>query len=438
MTKFTQTKNQKKGTSKANNRRRIPRAPRRRTAPRKLTRKVPRRATSRGSSLISTLAHLTLDPCGAQVTAGVHGTVEGTPARVKSTITLPNLIAQSPESSALDTCGYILWCPDFTNAGRDSESVDAPYPQIANSGNLYLWTSPDPNIHPVNVTGSPLGLTPYGGGQVHHTAVCLTDPAFPLANTTLVADSRPLAACIQMTFTGPLVYNSGEIGYLDNVTAQELIGYASNGVDHLPISPNELMNFCNKKERLSQDTHEITYRLNSESSGSFRRTPDPNLTTNLQLQQGDLIFRPQDVDDANTPLTAIDVNKSTLRFFGLVWRGVQPDSTFTLDMTKVIEWRAHSIVGLTQVPLRSVGPSLVPAVSQVVDKINAHVGTDVTKRTMGPGSTIVNQMGSSLGNFALSGAKAAGASVFKTFADEAVTWLGANAGGLAMDALLLL
>jgi hypothetical protein len=287
---------------------------------------------------------MVLDPCNSTLVPGIYGSSEGLLSRLKSEVNLPAFtFAQTTQ-----TCGYCLWCPDFTNDGFNSGDFGG--------GNLMLWYSDDPGLNPVNN----ISFVAYGRqsqtAASWTTAATLQDPASTLINSDLVADLRVVSACMKASYFGSMFTSSGEIGFIENLPASALLGpvdSASATFTSNPSSVNQLMRYCNRKQRFGTDTFEMTYRLNELSSDHFRDDTD-------NLFQHDIAgvdaTRLAPVADAVSP-----------RVFGYVWRNTAPAAGLNFEFTKSVEWRPRSDAGLTQVTIKASGASKVPALNTLID-----------------------------------------------------------------------
>jgi len=270
------------------------------------------------------------------------------------------------------TCGYFLWCPDY------SCTQNKAYGSYSDQANVFVWQNASPAAIPLNNDAFPYGSAQDPIVDGVFTAYNRPDPAGPLVASGTVADARVLSACLQMTYYGTMTESAGEVGFVNGLPLEELLtGGPSNG----PFSVNQLMTFVNNKTRLGVDTLECIYRPNELSSEHFRsRTDSP------------LILGPG--GGATVVETVLDESARALspRVFGFVWRNTQPDAGLTFDMTKSLEWRPDTTVGLTQVPIVSYGPSRVPAVTRALDAHERRTGRPIWNRIMGAMKSVAGQI----------------------------------------------
>jgi hypothetical protein len=184
------------------------------------------------------------------------------------------------------------------------------------------------------------------------TTQVLDDPAAQLMNSDIVSDARVISACIDMTYYGAMYDSAGEVGFISNLPVADLL-YGAKGRN--PLSVDNLMIYCNNKERLGVDTLENVYRLNELSSNHYRGQDDSLLTIG-QVGAAGSVTTVSETADALSP-----------RVFGFVWRNTLPDAGLVFDFTKSIEWRAEASSGLTQVPIHTTGRSLVPDINASID-----------------------------------------------------------------------
>ena len=283
------------------------------------------------------------DPCGAELVPGIYGSTQGMLGRFKTSIH-----PGTPAAGLPQTCGFILWCPDFHLDGSSSPG-----------GNLFIWRSSGSDLRPLNDAVFPFGSD---GPDTVKTTQTLKDPAAAFLATDTVADARVVSACAQLTYTGAMVNSAGEIGYLQNFPAQQLL---AGGGGSQVMSVDELFVYANVKKRIGVDTHELIYRLNDGSSDHFR-------------SEDDLLVEVP----GGTPSTISDSAAALSPYcFGFVWRGSLTQFDATFDFVKAIEWRAEASSGLTQTPVRTHGPSQVGTVNRILDDHHAKHG-NLWERTM--------------------------------------------------------
>lgn len=327
------------------------------------------RNRNRGGTGGSPYVQMVADPCNSTLVPGLYGDSEGLLARLKKSLQVK---ATAGTPGGPTTCGYCLWCPDFSN-----NTGDGVFPS---AGNLFLWQSSSPSASPQDLVTaaeqSAFGSNRFyqANGPHTDTAATLNDPCGSLVETTLVADIRVLAACMQLTFIGKMTDASGEVGFINNLPAQELLtggprvpGQLDPDREGTPCTVDHLFTYCNMKRRLGVDTNETIYRLNELSSNHFQ---DENSRLMKLAPNG---------NDFSASIPAATAILSP-RVFGFVWRNTIGDAGLVFDLTKSIEWRPETSSGLTQTPIRTGGPSLVPYINKVIDDSEEKTGRAVWNR----------------------------------------------------------
>ena len=311
---------------------------------------------------------MVLDPCESNLVPGLYGTAEGLLARLKSTYHIP---AMAAHPSGASTCGYVLWCPDFSN--KDNGGLDSHTTSWSDQGNLFAWQENDSTVQPSNGGGFPYGSNrnPITDGTL--TTRVLDDPAANLVRSDIVADARVIGACMQMTYYGKMLDSAGEVGFISNLPVEELI---HGGANNLPFSVDDLLIYCNNKSRLGIDTLENVYRPNELSSNHFR-TNDESLL---------------DFDVPNPAVVSPESKTLSPRCFGFVWRNVEPDAGLVFDFTKSIEWRAETSSGLTQTPIHTSSRSLVPVVNATIDRHEHRTGKNLWERVKGATTSLRSEI----------------------------------------------
>lgn len=298
------------------------------------------------------------DPCNSVLVPGLYGSQEGLLARVKSTYVSGEFAAQGR------TCGYVLWCPEFSNKGLQGLAAG----DTDQFGNLFVFEHASPNYRPSNDPSKPFGTTAVD------TTLSIQDPASSLIDSQVVADCRPLNACIQMTYFGKMLDAAGEVAYIANLPFSELLtgGPVADGYpDGTTLCVNDLMNYSTNKKRLGVDTREAVFKPDPIMSSTFRGANDVLLRSPLVVGGDGGIAEITDEAKAVDPVV-----------FGFAWRNFTPDSGVSFDFTKSIEWRPDATSGLTQVPVRHMGPSKVPSAVRNLDRQEAE-GHPVWDRVQG-------------------------------------------------------
>ena len=333
------------------------------TTGQKKNKKKKNRTARSGRWTVNPYVDMVLNPCESTLVPGLYGTSEGLLARLKATYHIPAL-GGTPHGAS--TCGYVLWCPDFCNK-------DDGFGSWTTQGNLFEWQHTSSSVAPSNSGGFPYGTCRDRVVDGTVTTLTLDDPAANLVRSDIVSDARVLGACMQMTYYGKMLDAAGEVGYISNLPVNELL---SGGAGGIPISVDDLLVYCNNKQRMGVDTLEAVYRPNELSSNHFR--------TNEQRLLG--------MDTPNPTIIPPEAATLSPRCFGFVWRNVEPDAGLVFDFTKSIEWRAEAGSGLSQTPIHTTGSSLVPSVNAIVDSHERRVGKSLWERLKASTSTLRSEI----------------------------------------------
>lgn len=283
------------------------------------------------------------DPCTSQLVPGLYGDSQGLLARVRSTI--------SKVGSGTDTCGYVIWCPDYHDAETNASGGDPP-------GNLFTYKSVLSSTQPTNTTAAPYGevasslyFTP--AAVVTGQSCNAQDPAATLLEADLVQDARVLSSCMSVTFTGKMSDASGSICSVQAIPLSTLL---TGGAGGNPISVDEFFQMSGNAGRFGTDTIEVVSRLSDESH-HFRDELDGPLKVGTF---GASITSTTEIGEAQQPV-----------FYGFAWRGLDSaaNNPITLELYKNIEWRPAPVSGLTHnPPITMHAQSLVKLVQQQLDR----------------------------------------------------------------------
>lgn len=293
-----------------------------------------RRSTPKGSNEVLTLARLLADPCEAPLVAPQYGASDG--GYLSKFSLFHNLDVSTTGSS-----GYVLWFPDY--AGGESSAAQ---------GSLYMFASTDADTGPLNTVAAPLGRGVVASTQGRF----LIDPSHAFGNGDLVQDSRAIAGCIKMMYTGRNDSLAGRMGYLENVPREALL----TGGGGVPPSVNQLFKYSNKSQRTPLDIVENKHRP-GEGSEFYRRS---------NVIETDFCFVQGSAGTAATSL-ATGTPSGSCHGIGFIWDGLTDDSSLSFDFLKAIEWRPDMNSGLTA-PTPTVSKSGGNLVSRSVAYLDQH------------------------------------------------------------------
>lgn len=267
------------------------------------------------------------DPCGATLLPGIHTTSEGILSRHR-TINQP---------TGTETSGYVLWCPYYV-----SNTLPSVGPR--QSACVYFQTN-TPAIGPTNTVATPaFTVAPTTSGTT----------LFPGASTFVTgstcADFRLVSACMRLTYTGPMTASAGTLAFIENLAPEAIF---NTGVAGQVISVDQLIQNCQKYNRLGIETEEIIYRQDSQLSSEFH---------------GDTIS-PLDLGDATIRATnqSEEAQRAQPTFFGFAWKG-QAANQLSFEFIQNIEWRPAAQSGIVApVPTVVAPPNQVTLAQKALD-----------------------------------------------------------------------
>jgi hypothetical protein len=210
------------------------------------------------------------------------------------------------------TCGYILWCPEYT------PSTSAP------QKNIVVCNSTTSSVGPTAV-GAFVGNGFFDG----NLGTYLADPASGFNAGTVCGDMQLLSSCIRMRYIGPLLNVQGEIVAIQGLPGDQL---APPGLT-IP-SVDDLFKYGYDVKRLGSETEEVV-SINDHTPAYHDSAIGALLT-----QVG------------SNPALPDQVKAVTPSFYGFAWRGLPTGTNkfLTFDLTKNVSWRPSADSGLNQVP----------------------------------------------------------------------------------------
>ena len=301
------------------------------------------------------------NPCDATLTPGIYGSSEGLLARLKKTVF----------NSTGDSCGYILWAPEYHCAFTDQDEKTG-YPTDYNCGNLFLWSSDSADQQPFNDKSDNDSQMAYGSikseafiaATAQSSAFTATDPAQPFLQSDIVQDARTISSCIRLKYTGQMYHASGEIAFIEDLPIQSLL-YGAAGAE--AASVNQLFQQANHTARLGVQNAEIIARPD-EHAGTFRDsfvTPIDVAITNREVST------PTQISQSNV---SSDGKIRSPSVFGFAWRGIDLGTATSVnlafDLVKNIEWRPEPVSGLTHATPVTLSP--IPLTQSAVAYLDEH------------------------------------------------------------------
>jgi len=320
------------------------------------------------------------DPCNSPLVSGFFPNEGGNLMRVKKSIF----------NNSTGTCGYILWVDDYHQAGDRLDAKHTPVDQYG--GNLFIWSSSNPDTQPYNTRVIGEGKESYGEvrsdsfqeNTQYSSAYTVADPAHNWVASNNVQDARTISSCIRMKYTGQERLASGEVALIENLPLDAVLRGA---VDEEAVSVNMLFNAARQVRRLGNRPVEIKGRP-SAASDTFRNqhaTP--------------FIIRAQ--ENQNTGKSAAGRIQAP-NVYGIAWRGVsisadQPTCLFTYELTKNIEWRPEPNANAANVvPVAQSGTPKFQAATSWLDANIPGWATKLTSALVYAGKYFVNRNRNSL------------------------------------------
>lgn len=311
------------------------------------------------------MARLIADPCGATLVPGLFGATEGMIARLKSVL-----------SCDFGTCGYVLWCPRYHNAGW--QVIDQhPPPFTAGHkfrANLFGWAIDNPDARPVQGGGVWQGFgigNNFTDGLNYQVSTSFPDPAWKLISdeNAIVLDARTLSACIRMAYFGAMFSSAGQVGFIQDIPLSVVMGNGDGDLESKEpcASVNDLFKLATRTQRLGTDTLEVVMR-HSPGSELFQSSEDPAITTNVEARHPD----PQYLSDGlhgSQPRLGDNADNFAATVFGFVWKNVTAPAALSFELVKNVEWRPSLDSGFQAVKPESVrATSYVQEAQSYLDK----------------------------------------------------------------------
>jgi hypothetical protein len=281
------------------------------------TRRRRRRSRKKKSGLNSKVRQVSMliaDPCNSDLGDGIYPMNEGIVQGFQTRLEIP--------ADNDYTCGFVLWDPAYVS-------------DIQNHFNCILFTTPSATTPIINSTANPCGT---GSDTTDVEGMSLQVGGGPWAgDSAICAGTRTHAACLQLFYYGRMDETAGEIGFVENMPAELLLGSGSG--DNLTVQ--ELMQYCTKTQRVSLDGSEVTWRPR-DGCQYFR-----------DQQEG-----PYVLGVPTSTYTAISERADLFgpRLCGFVLRDVGDISNFSFVFRQIIEWRPRAATGLLGVVPRTVNP----------------------------------------------------------------------------------
>lgn len=235
--------------------------------------------------------------------------------------------------------GYVIWYPSFTNDGNES-TVGTNC-----NANMFVWGTADPNLRP---TMSGFG---YAGSPNTSTIHSMTDPAFPVANSSQVEDHRNIAGCLKVSYIGQQSGCTGTLVPLTNIPLEVMYLAQGRAAGLSAPTVNELMAYAQNKPVRPLDGLEIKWRPQSTQSALTYRTP------------GETPF----ACAAGNPTVGNASHETSPTGIGFIWYNGFADDLL-VESVKIIEYRTTPFSGLMAAsPKGSDNPGIMSRVISMLD-----------------------------------------------------------------------
>lgn len=281
--------------------------------------------------------------------------------------------------------GYLIWFPDFSGKATGDGT----------HGSLYLFAQDVASGTPTNTVADPLGSF-----TSTTTGAFIEDPATTFIEGDFVNDSRTVAACIKLMYTGTNDNCSGRIGYLTDVPREALLSGGSSGG---PPSIEQMFRYSNRSERTPLDGAEIKFRPGT-GSDNYRSSD------HVESDQGFIVG----TTDASVTSVPSGSPSGDCHGIGFAWAGLTDNQSVVFDFLKAIEWRPTMASGIsTPAPTTAIGGgNLVSKAITFLDRHQSGWQTAATK--------VFKTLGASVAGMAARGAEN---QIIRTGAQLALTML---------------
>lgn len=284
--------------------------------------KSKRRTNKARATRSPALAAMIQNPCTGPLVPAYGGT-NGYISRIAGPYNLGNFAG----SSAANLHGVVLWFPQYvTDASAGSANLPCNFMVFANAS---LGTSPTTTgafFNGVNSTGSNTASSAFTAG----TYAGIFDPAYSFCSSAIVEDSRVLAACLSLEYTGTTANSQGLVYPLANVPYDAVLngGSATNGT---PPNVSQIMRYAGDGRR-------------ADSKMDVKFTPDT-----VAMQFNDTYYGPF-MCGANSAASGTGDSAITRTGqpmgFGFAFTNLAALNNYVLTATKVFEWRPKIVGGL--------------------------------------------------------------------------------------------
>jgi hypothetical protein len=264
------------------------------------------------------LVAMLLDPCDSRLVQGAFGDGTLPVKRLTSEITVTVAAAVGEDTSEV----HFLWMPKFHCYGTSAVQVSG-----GQDANVFTFQTTQSNNTLVNTTAVPWAN--YSGGGTSY--ITHQDPCYSFVDDASVRDARTIAACAEVRYTGRADSAAGQIAAISELTLGSLWHTESGAPAALSnYSYNQV--FMSGREPVRPPTKvEVRYKPEFTNAHQFfaagespvrlgAATVDPTYVNNYQAREDDPAL------------------------IGIAIRGAADTMTYTIRMTKIIEYRPRTVL----------------------------------------------------------------------------------------------
>lgn len=269
---------------------------------------------------MSPYTKMILNPCTAPLVKGAFGNPEKTVTRVATRHSL-----MIPANNTL----YVIWFPDFSP--RPDAGAALSY-QSQFSAIYFIGSS---TASPLNLGGTNQWAYPYTWASrelatTNATGGFLEDPAASMNDGKYTDDLTPIAACIDVSYTGRADASAGQICLIPEIDSDQIIRGSHDEGDSTPLcamSTDMLFSQSNEGNifRLGGDVHTVRWAAN-------------DLTTTQDSATGAFIAGGDTVGQGTTNSGGYRTQSPSPLGIGFAIQGTDTDAPVTFTFTKIVEW----------------------------------------------------------------------------------------------------
>lgn len=323
-----------------------------------VVKKKGKRASKRSSAAPAMPSHTTefmkliLNPCHGPLVRSVGTVVPGAVIeRVRSTVTLDTSVNDS---------GYIVFFPSYHGSG-----VTTGY----SNGSIFLYTTPDPTVGPVNTAALPLGA----GAATATNGRFIGDPIVgSLGPTSPFVRAQCLSACVQLDCLTALSTVAGQVAIVSNysMAALNINSGATGSTLQLP-SVDAVFAYAATRERLNLDGHEVRWRPSDHAAIPRTRAADDSSVAAVG-PIADAVMWQGLASGLGEVTKDVTVDPASANAICIAWRGVpKATSSHVLNIVKVVslELAARNNC-IEQIPTGTSSDSVATTIDSVTNMLD--------------------------------------------------------------------